>query len=204
MNNKLKNYQDFLITNKTLLKLSLNEKDEILKNSSRLVFDVIDYKEAREVMSLVGIASQQRVKETIESLVTQVLVAVFGDKYSFELMDKVAHNKSEIEMYVIEDGKRRSLKDELGCGVLDVVSLFLRIIFWAIQFPRTRNTLIFDEPAKFLSKDKLSLLQKMIKQISEMLNLQIIMITHEHELAEGSDLIYHVEKVGEVSQVSQI
>jgi DNA repair exonuclease SbcCD ATPase subunit len=202
MNFKLKNYQDFLITNKTLLKLSQNEQEEMLKNSSVLATEVVNYKEAREVMSMVGIASQQRVKETIESLVTQALVAVFGDKYSFELVDKIARNKSEIEMFVVEDGIRRSLKDELGCGVLDVVSLFLRIIFWAIQFPRTRNTLIFDEPAKFLSKDKLSLLQGMIKKISEMLNVQIIMITHEHELAEGSDLIYHVDKVGEVSQVS--
>jgi len=203
MNTKFQTYHDFLESKKTLLKVFKDEREELWQSFSISSLKVSDLKEAKEIMSIVGILAQQQVKEVVEGLMSQALITVFGEGYSFELIDQISRNKPEVTMFVVENECRRSLKDQETCGtIIDVVSLVLRIVLWSITSPRTRNTLILDEPLKSVSKDRLPFLQKMLKQLSNMLNLQIILVTHDYGLAEGSDRIFVVKKTDEISEVA--
>ena len=63
---------------------------------------------------------------------------------------------------------------------------------WSMQRPKSRNVLILDEPFRYLSSNLLPRASEMLKQISEQLELQIIMVTHATELAEEADKIFEV------------
>jgi DNA repair exonuclease SbcCD ATPase subunit len=49
-----------------------------------------------------------------------------------------------------------------------------------------------DEPLKFLSVDRQEYASAMIKQLSERLGLQFIIVTHEEELAAHADKTFSV------------
>lgn len=163
-----------------------------------------DLETSRDIMVAVSILSQSEFKTVIESLVTQMLQYVFGENYSFLMENKLFRDQSETHMFVVKDGKKRSLRDEQGGGVLDVVSIALRIVFWAIDTACTEPFLVFDEPAKFVSKDKLELVSEILKSISDMLGLQILLVTHEEDLVKAADKCYLVKMVDKVSKVEQI
>ena len=200
----LSKYENILNTyriKKNLLQDSKREVEKQLDDISVLYDNLV---EARDIMSAVGNISQKEIKTIIEELVSQALQGIFGDNYSFELDDKILRNKPETDFYVIINGKRRSLKDELGGGVVDVISFALRIVLWAIRNPRTDNVIVFDEPLKFVSRDKLPLCAEMIKKLSEMLLLQFIIITHESQLAAAADTLFHVEQDNGVSTIDYL
>lgn len=162
------------------------------------------FDEAREVMSRVGVLAQMEIKQIIEELVSQALQSVFGDRYSFEVDNQIQRNKPETNFYVIVDGRRRLLKVGLGGGVVDLVAFSLRVVLWAIQNPRSTSTLVLDEPLRFLDKQKLVQAGVMIKKLSEMLNLQFIIVTHEAQLIDVADRAYLVEQVKGISKVEKI
>ena len=201
----LSKYENILNTykiRKNLLQIKEKEIESQLDKISVLHTNLV---EARDIMSAVGIISQQEIKTIIEELVSQALQGIFGDNYSFELEDKILRNKPETEFYVIIDGRRRSLKEDLGVGVVDIVSIALRVILWAISNPRTDNVLILDEPVRALhSKDMLESCGQMFKKLSEMLGLQFIIVSDVDELLGSADRIYRVNQNKGVSTVEKV
>ena len=56
----------------------------------------------------------------------------------------------------------------------------LRVASWSMQFPRTRDVLILDEPFKHLKGEEANRkVLEMVKEISSKLGLQIIMVSDE-------------------------
>ena len=163
-----------------------------------------DLTDAREIIAAVGILAQQELKEVLESLVTEALRAVFNDSYAFVVEDTVQRNKPETNFYVEADGNKLGLRDELGCGVLDVISFVLRVVLWASSVDKTRNTMILDEPAKFVSRDRRQSFGDMMRKISSMLEIQFIMVTHEPEFIEVADKAYRVENIEGVSSTVEV
>lgn len=198
-------YEDILSIYKIRKNLLQVKEKEMEKRLDNLSVSYNNLVEARDIMSAVGIISQKAVKVIIEELVSQALQGIFGDNYSFELEDKILRNKPETDFYVIKNGRRRSLKDDTGVGVVDVVSIALRVIFWAIENPRTDNVIIFDEPVRALhSRSMLESCGEMFKKLSEMLGLQFIIVSDVGELLNCADLIFHVEQIKGISTVEKI
>ena len=179
----LKSYQTFLSDTKASIKLLTKNRKEIVTKIDELEQELSTVKEAQDIMNVVGVLSQDNVKQLFEGLVTQAVQAVFGEEYTFELESRIARGKPEIDMFIVENGTKYSPKDEKGGGLIDVISFALRIVSWAIREPRSQNTLILDEPFRCLHKEVLSFLAEMIQRISEELGLQIICITHENQIA---------------------
>ena len=205
----LTDYLNFLIEKRIAIGLLESKRDELSSSIDSLKSDVVNLKEALEIVSIVGILAQDNVKNLIESLVTQALQSVFGDEYSFELDSRISRNRPEIEMFVVENGVRYSPKDEKGGGIIDVISFTLRVVIWAIQESRSQNTLVFDEPFRCMHKDTLEFLAMMMRQLSDMLGIQFIIITHENQLAisasrSDKDTSYYVRKVRGISEVEKL
>ena len=200
----LNKYRSFLETQrfrkKELEDLVFEVEEQLLEVVDRLQHLV----DLRDILGVVGTLAKDRVKGVIESLVTSALKAVFDDGYSFEIENKIQRDKSETVMYVVIDGERNSLKDELGGGVIDLVSFVLRVVMWSISSPRSSNTIILDEPGKFLSKDKLDLFGTLIKRLSDMLGIQFIIVTHENSLIDAADASYAVVQDNGVSSVEKV
>jgi len=159
---------------------------------------------AQDIINAVSILVQSEFNGVVEGLVTEALQYVFGGGYSFEIENTVSRSQAEAQMWVVIDGTQHSLKDELGGGVVDVVSFVLKVTFWALQINRTEPVLIFDEPLKNVDSGRLEAIGMMIRSLSERLGLQFLIVTHEHELAEVADVSWRVVITDGVSLVEKI
>ncbi|ETR66913.1 MAG: chromosome segregation ATPase [Candidatus Magnetoglobus multicellularis str. Araruama] len=111
-------------------------------------------------------------------------------------------NKTECEIYLLDDdGNRVNPLDDNGGGLSDIVSFSLRMASWAIS--STDNLIVLDEPFKFLSKELRPLAGNLLKELSNKLNLQVIMVTHDQEMIDIADKIFVVKKVKGISEVEE-
>ena len=195
------NYRRFLEQIKAKVEVRQSDRD-----SAEGVLDELKTRgkylvEAQDTINIVGILAQTEFQEVIESLVSEALQFLFGESYSFQIENKIVRNQPETYLYVVIDGEKNSLKDELGGGVLDVVSIALRIVCWALNIENTEPILVFDEPAKFISKDHMVALGEMLRSLSELLKLQLVIVSHERGLIEIADKAFLVTIEDGISQV---
>ena len=154
----------------------------------------------RRVVAAVGIA-QETFKNEIDSLVTLVLKNVFHRKFDFDLQFVNRANKVECIPTLREGDSYSDPKDELGGGMRSLIGFAMRIIIWTLRHPRTRPIFILDEPFTKLGKGLMRQAAEMLKQISSKLNIQIILVTHEPELAKSADRTFYVDHDGYVSTI---
>jgi len=143
----LDSYKEFLQAKKAELRYYIEKKDSLESELESLTKSCENIKEAKEIMSLVGVLSQSGFEKVIEDLVTKALQSIFGEGYSFEIENVISRNQPETYMYVVIDGERHLLKnadDELGFGVVDVVSFALRIVCWMVGTKKTSNMIGLD------------------------------------------------------------
>jgi len=104
-------------------------------------------------------------------------------------------------MEALGDGVRMNPSADSGGGAVDVAAFALRLSLWSLQNPRSRNTIILDEPFRFLSKDLHHKAGELLKQISETLGIQLIIVTHEKELQQYANKVFTVDMVDKISYV---
>lgn len=147
-------------------------------------------------------------KKQIETLVTKCLQYVFENDIEFLIELDELRGKANAEFYVINstDDMVIKTKPELsrGGGVVDIISLALRIAFLQIHKPRIEGPLILDEPAKHLSEEYVFNVGDFLKQTSEMFNRQIIIVTHNQHLSAISNKAYRVELSGTTSSITAV
>ncbi len=140
--------------------------------------------------------ARQTARERIERLVTSSLQAVFGGDYTFRIELTEKAGRPEAEFYVVshrgEEALRTRPQDSRGGGVVDVVSLALRIAMLEAYRPRVEGALILDEPAKHVSEDFITPTAQFLKRVSESFGRQVIMVTHNAHLSETAEVAYQV------------
>lgn len=159
--------------------------------------------EAQNILQVIAQKTQQELEFKIAEIVSMALAAIFDDPYEFKIDFVIRRGKTEADLYFVKNGERFNPIEDNGGGAVDVASFALRVALWNLSQPKTRNTLILDEPFKWLSKKYLSAAGEMLKLISEKLNIQIIMITHIPELIESSDKIIEVTNIKGISQTKE-
>ena len=108
----------------------------------------------------------------------------------------------ECEPVIFENGNEFVPKDDMGGGILDIISFALRIVLWGLETPKSRNLIILDEPFKQCGK-LITKACQMVKEISKMLGVQIIMVTHSDELIDIADKSWHVQYTNGMSIVTE-
>ncbi len=152
--------------------------------------------------------ARNQAKLQIESLVTNCLQYIFENNSEFQIEIEESYNKPSAEFYVITKGKDIIVKTKpelsRGGGVIDIISLALRIAFMQIHKPSIEGPLILDEPAKHVSNDYIYNVAEFLKKASEMFRRQIIMVTHNNYLSAIGTNTYRVELNGTVSHVEKV
>lgn len=162
------------------------------------------HEQAREIIREVGLLTQQTLQVHISDITTLALDAVFDDPYELVVEFVQRRNKTECDLYFERDSMRADPLSASGGGAVDVAAFALRIAAWSMQTPRTRNTIILDEPMRFLSVDLQERASQMIKELSDRLGLQFIIITHEETLAQYADKTFEVRLRKGVSKVTEL
>lgn len=154
----------------------------------------IEYAEkARAIIQKVAKETQQQVQMKVSSLATMGMNAVFDDPYEMELQFVERRNKTELDFVFKRNGHEFSPLDSSGGGAIDVATLTLQICMLSIHFPKKRMILVMDEPLKWLKgKDYPERGAQLIKEISDKLGIQIIMISHDPQLIDSADRIFEI------------
>ncbi|KYO65742.1 ATPase [Thermovenabulum gondwanense] len=205
------NYQKLFLdyTVKKNIKEQLeNEKNKTLKEYNEIKEREDILQQVRILLQKTAEFSREQVKQQIEILVTNCLQYVFGSNIEFKISIEEARNRPEAEFFVISNYNGQKIitkpQDARGGGVVDVISLALRIAVLENIFSYKKGPIILDEPAKHVSSEYIQNVAMFLKHISEAFNRQIIMVTHNTFLSEIADVAYKVELKEGKSVVTKI
>jgi len=185
---------------KSNLEESLNYKIVCVKEEKKELKCLV---KARYVLIKVSEIMQKKFKVKVENLVNIAIHSVFDRPFKFILGFERRKNKLECIPYIEENGDKYIPKNDMGGGILPVISFALRIVLWSLEKPRSRNVIILDEPMIGVGS-LIGRASQMIKTISKKLNIQIIMLTHSDELKEIADTVYKITHDGIQSNVQLI
>ncbi|HHW40867.1 MAG TPA: ATP-binding protein [Syntrophomonadaceae bacterium] len=153
--------------------------------------------------------AREQGRQQVEYLVTQALQFVFGGDMEFKVVVEDKRDRPEAEFYVCSTygGDFRvetTPQDARGGGVVDVISLALRLALLHAFRPPVGGPVILDEPGKHVSEEFSPQVAQFLKSYSQSLGRQIIMVSHNQHLADSADIAYLVEMHQGISSVRRI
>ena len=167
----------------TIKKKMSSNRHEIQEKKEYL----IKLEQAKEIIRLVGLRTQQQLQYHISDITSLALSSVFPEPYELKVEFLQRRNKTECDLLFARDGKQIDPLEASGYGAVDVAAFALRIASWSMDVDRSRNIIILDEPMRFLSDGYQENASKMIKEVSAKLGIQFIIVTHEDILAQYAD-----------------
>ena len=165
---------------------------------AKLVEYELDLLKVRALFQQAAEMTQKQLEFHISGLVSTALAAIWDNPYEFLIEFIQRRGKTEADLWLVRNGSKIKPIDASGGGVVDVVSLALRMAFWSLT-KETRPLLILDEPFRNLSDNLQSKAADMLKMLSEKLGLQVLMISHIQKLVDCADKIFKVKFVKDQS-----
>lgn len=183
----LKGHRNELKSQMVAIRTTIQEQSSLL----------IKYEQAREIIRTVGLETQQNLQYHISDIVSLALEGVFTEPYQLKVEFIQRRNKTECDLLFVRDGKEIDPLESSGYGAVDVASFALRVASWSMN--RNRNIIVLDEPMRFLSEDYQEKAGEMIKELSNRLGLQFLIVTHEDTLSSYSDSKHFVKIKNKIS-----
>ena len=196
----ISNKYDRLSIKKELIEKELKSKTFKLNVANR---KLKHYEEARAIFTRLSKQLQTEAKKHIENLVTLAVQAVFDNRYSYHLVYEEKRGVMTCTPTVKIGNEEYIPKEDEGGGMQDIIGFIQKIVLWSIQVPRSRNFILLDEPFRFCGELTLKALQ-IVQKLSQKLNLQILIITHEPEIANACDRVWEVKNPKNKSNVKRI
>ena len=146
----------------------------------------------------------------IEETVTAALQTVLADNsLRFEVEIGERNKTATAEWRVVSRYGNTEVsnnpEDARGGGIVDIVSLALRLALLERSRPRPEGPVILDEPAKMVSAEYAENLAYFLHSYAQKTGRQFIVVTHNETLARSGDKAYRVTKneagVSEVTPV---
>lgn len=179
------------------------DQERAKQRIKELVREVACCEEAQATIQLVAQRTQEELEYHISELVTLAMAAVFEDPYELEVEFVQRRGRTEADIWFKRRGEKVHPLMASGGGAVDVASFALRVALWQLARPRSRSTLMLDEPLHWLKGGELPRKGAlMIKEISEKLEIQVIMISHIPDQIEGADKQIEMTLRNDVSQIA--
>lgn len=177
-------------------------KSKIL--SLNLERDLLD--KVRILFQLTADHARNQAKLQLETLVTNTLQYIFGPQFKFEIQLTEHGGNPVAEFYVTTEWEGESVsnkpQDARGGGIVDIVSIALRIAYMESMQPKVEGPIILDEPGKHVSDDYIVQMVEFLRSISTTFDRQIILVSHNTHLIESADAAYMVNLQGTRSVVN--
>lgn len=219
--NSTENLESRFFSSYQKIERKIGERDRIKKeieNKNRELTEIENkrriYTESKRILELAYQKLRISTMQGIENLVNRALKTIYNDlTFRIELDEERNRNiakavvrKESGDLYFEGDPL-----DTSGGTVSQIISLALRISILEKSInPKFSGPLILDEPLTFLDEGNKKLIGEFLKKVSEILNRQIILITHDRILMEIGDKTFYVKikdgesKVLEINDISEI
>jgi len=198
MNSELELFKEILNEQKTLKKTVLADVDKKEKRIVELDNIMLDLEESKLITQFLAKQNQDKLALILNKTVTKGIQSVFGANYEFTMKIETKGETLQAIPTLSKDGFVYSPKSSEGGGVLQMVSLALRVCLLALLKDPT-PIVILDEIFKDVGKKDLNNACKMVKILSEEMNIQFILTTHAKEIVDVADSITFVEQFDGVS-----
>ncbi|HHW26227.1 MAG TPA: hypothetical protein GXX23_02675 [Firmicutes bacterium] len=181
---------------KALLQKQRQEKDEAL---SQVRKNIETWRQVQVLLTKVSDYARRQLVERIEETVTAALQTVLADdSLRFEIEMKELGGKPSAEWRVVSRYGNTEVsnnpEDARGGGIVDIVSLALRLALLELSRPRPEGPVILDEPAKMVSAEYAENLAYFLRSYAQKTGRQFIVVTHNETLARSGDKAYRVTK----------
>jgi DNA repair exonuclease SbcCD ATPase subunit len=188
-----KGKRDQLLERKAVLKAALDKTESNL--------DL--YEKTRVLFQKVSEFAREQSRQQIEALVTNCLQFIFDSGIEFRIEINEVRGRPEADFYVVSsingDIVKTKPQDSRGGGVVDIISLAIRIAMLECSNLEINGPIILDEPAKHVSDEYITQVAEFLKQICDMFDRQVIMVTHNRHLSEAAEKWYRIEMTEGVS-----
>jgi DNA repair exonuclease SbcCD ATPase subunit len=145
---------------------------------------------ARATVIKIGEDTQNEIKNYIEETITFAIQTVYGEQFKFVVnfnYDK--RDQFEIQFFINRNGiLLEPRKNTISGGLTDVCAFSLRMVLFSLE-DEIIGIIILDEPFKNVSKSFIPLVSQMVKELSDLLELQLIICSHTDEIIELADQI---------------
>jgi DNA repair exonuclease SbcCD ATPase subunit len=185
-------------------KAILEQKNQLETQLFTKKNDIVLFEKVGLVVQKLTELSRKETLEKIATIVTKALQDVKDPTLEFRINYKTERNTSVAE-FVIYDNKLKTeldIFDSCGGTIADLVEFALKISLLLKWQPQLSKVLILDESFKFVSIQDRYKLGKFIQELSNKLNIQIILISHSQELIEFADKVYTIEHDGKKSIIT--
>ena len=146
-----------------------------------------------------------QVLEKISGIVTDALQTVKDKNLVFQMNLTTRASQPVLDMTILDklSGQSYDVINSFGGGISDIISIALRIALLCRWQPQLNRIILFDEVGKFVSVKDQELLAEFVKRASEMLNIQMIWISHSNVLEQAAHKTFEVTKDGGISHVTE-
>jgi len=162
--------------------------------------------EALAIVRTVALETQRQLEFHLSELSSLALAEVFGDgAYRLRVEFKERRGRTECDI-VFKRGRRQGPQlhplSASGGGAVDVAAFALRLTLWTLE--ESAPVMIMDEPFRFVSPDLRPKAAALVKQLSERLGIQFVIVTNDERLGGCADKVFKVTKERKISKVEEV
>ena len=149
--------------------------------------------------------TRQQIIERISSIVTDALQKIKDPNLEFKMKLSTERNQVDVKFVVINKQTEQEYDILNSCGgsIADIVTFPLKVALLLKWEPTLSRILILDESFKFVSVADQEALGEFVRQISEKLNLQTILVTHSSTLTGKAHKVFEVTQNNSKSIVEE-
>lgn len=153
---------------------------------------------ASTLLQLVSEKTRERSIEKIESIVTQAIQEVYGDKaLKFKIAFENKRGTVSVEFKLWDENLKKFLnlvRCEAG-GIKNIISAILRLVVIDLYHPKVEGPVILDEIGVHISQEHRARFGKFLQQYSELTGRQIILVSHLEKVNEFADRKIRLRRV---------
>lgn len=178
---------------KNKVEILTKRKNDLERKIDELELDKLE--QVSLILQKLSIKQREIAKMRLEELGTQALQYSLGSNYRMVIELSESRKRPQAYLFVIDEDKgiKTSPLDDNGGGIIDIISIALRLVVLQAHEPFIDGPIILDEPFKMVSKDYIPMLSDFLKKISNDFGRQIIMVTHNEFLAESCETRINIE-----------
>lgn len=160
---------------------------------------------ASVLLQLVSEKTRERSIGKIESIVTQAIQEVYGDKaLRFKIEFENKRGAVSVEFKLWDDNLQKYLniiRSEAG-GIKNIIAAILRLVVIDLYYPKIEGPVVLDEIGVHISQEHRARFGKFLKQYSHLTGRQIILVSHLEKVNEFADKKIRLRRVGTACEVS--
>ena len=184
------------------------QHDAAVAERKKALGDIETWELVQQLLAMTSEASREQIRAHIEATVTAALKTVFGEGLSFRVVIGQMGGQPtvtwNVESLYGDNVMSTGVEDARGGGVVDVISLALRLAVLEIYQPKIGGPLVLDEPGKMISAEYAVNLARFLQAYSRETGRQCLLITHATQLAEFADRSFRVTLRNGTSEVTQV